>query len=174
MAEQVETDVCVIGAGAGGLSFAAGAAQMGADVILLEKDEMGGDCLNYGCIPSKALIAAAQAAHTIRSAERFGVGSAEPKINLEKVRDHIRGVIADIAPQDSQERLQGLGVRVIRARGRFSGPRSIAAGDYDIFAKRIIISTGSGPTIPNINGLDKVSFFTNETIFDNSNLNSNT
>lgn len=168
MAEQVETDVCVIGGGAGGLSFAAGAAQMGANVTLLEKNEMGGDCLNYGCIPSKALIAAARTAHTIRSAERFGLGSAEPKINLERVRDHIRGVVADIAPHDSQERFQELGVRVIRAHGRFTGPRSIAAGGYDIFAKRIIISTGSAPAIPNINGLDKVPFFTNETIFDNS------
>ena len=89
MAAQVETDVCVIGGGAGGLSFAAGAAQMGANVILLEKNKMGGDCLNYGCIPSKALITAARAAHTIRSAERFGVGSAEPKVNLKKVRDII-------------------------------------------------------------------------------------
>ena len=166
MAELVETDVCVIGAGAGGLSFAAGAAQMGANVVLLEKDKMGGDCLNYGCIPSKALIAAAHAAHAIRSAERFGIESAEPLINFEKVHDHIRGVIADIAPQDSQERFQELGVRVIREHGRFSGPRSVVAGDYEIFAKRIIISTGSAPAIPLITGLNRVPFFTNETIFD--------
>ena len=168
MTEQIETDVCVIGGGAGGLSFAAGAAQMGANVILLEKNKMGGDCLNYGCIPSKALITASRAAQTIRSAERFGVGSAELKVNFKKIRDHIRGVVADIAPHDSEERFQALGVRVIRSHGRFSGPRSIAAGDYEIFAKRIIISTGSAPAIPDISGLDKVPFFTNETIFDNS------
>ena len=166
MGERIETDVCVIGAGSGGLSFAAGAVQMGADVVLLEKGEMGGDCLNYGCVPSKALIAAGHAAYAVRSASRFGVEAAEPTIDHEKVRTHVKSVIADIAPHDSQERFEELGVRVIREHGRFSGPRTVVAGDYEIFAKRIIISTGSSPAVLPIPGLDTVPFFTNETIFD--------
>ena len=166
MGERIETDVCVIGAGSGGLSFSAGAVQMGADVILLEKGEMGGDCLNYGCVPSKALIAAGRAAHAVRSAKRFGIEVVEPTIDHEKVREHVKGVIADIAPHDSQERFEELGVRVIREHGRFSGPRTIVVGDFEIFANRIIISTGSAPTVPPIPGLDTVPFFTNETIFD--------
>ncbi|MBK19159.1 MAG: dihydrolipoamide dehydrogenase [Rhodospirillaceae bacterium] len=166
MSEQIETDVCVIGAGSGGLSFAAGAAQMGADVVLLEKGEMGGDCLNYGCVPSKALIAAGHAAYAVRSAQRFGVNAGEPQIEHSEVRDHVKGVIAGIAPHDSQERFESLGVRVIREHGRFIDPRTVEAGDYKISAKRIIIATGSAPAIPPIPGLDSVPFFTNETIFD--------
>ncbi|NKB19109.1 MAG: dihydrolipoamide dehydrogenase [Alphaproteobacteria bacterium] len=166
MGERIETDVCVVGAGSGGLSFAAGAVQMGADVVLLEKGEMGGDCLNYGCVPSKALIAAGHAAYAVRSAKRFGVEAAEPTIDHEKVRAHVKGVIADIAPHDSQERFEELGVKVIREHGRFSGHRTVVAGDHEIYAKRIIISTGSVPAVPPITGLDAVPFFTNETIFD--------
>lgn len=166
MGERIETDVCVIGAGSGGLSFAAGAVQMGADVVLLEKGEMGGDCLNYGCVPSKALIAAGHAAYAVQSAGRFGVEATETTIDHDKVRAHVKGVIADIAPHDSQERFEELGVRVIREHGRFSGPRTVVAGEYQIFAKRIIISTGSAPAVPPIPGLDSVPFFTNETIFD--------
>jgi len=166
MGERIETDVCVIGAGSGGLSFVAGAVQMGARVVLLEKGEMGGDCLNYGCVPSKALIAAGHAAHAVHSAKRFGIDAGEPTVDHEKVRAHVKGVIADIAPHDSQERFEKLGARVIREHGRFSGPRTVVAGDFEIFAKRIIISTGSAPAVPPIPGLDTVPFFTNETIFD--------
>jgi len=170
MNERIDTDVCVIGAGAGGLSFAAGAVQMGADVVLLEKGKMGGDCLNYGCVPSKAFIAAGNAAYAVRASVKFGIEPVKPVVNFEKVRDHVRRVIEEISPKDSQGRFEKLGVRVIRERGRFSGRRSIVAGDYEIFAKRIVISTGSTPYVPVINGLDKVPFFTNETIFDHKEL----
>jgi pyruvate/2-oxoglutarate dehydrogenase complex dihydrolipoamide dehydrogenase (E3) component len=140
---------------------------MGADVVLLERDKMGGDCLNYGCVPSKSLLAASHAAQNVRSASRFGVGAADPVIDHSAVRGYVQGVIAAIAPHDSQERFEGFGVRVIREEGRFTGPRTVAAGDYEITAKRTIIATGSSPAVPPIPGLVDSPFFTNETIFDN-------
>ncbi|MBT5048516.1 MAG: FAD-dependent oxidoreductase [Rhodospirillaceae bacterium] len=168
MTEKVKTDLCVIGAGSGGLSVAAGAAQMGARVVLLERAKMGGDCLNYGCVPSKSLLAAGHAAQVIRTANRFGVGATDPVIDHGAVRDHVQGVIAGIAPHDSQERFEGFGVRVIREAGRFTGPRTVVAGDAEITAKRIVIATGSSPAVPPIPGLDAIPYFTNETIFDNA------
>src|SRR5262245_9680457 len=129
MATTLTPDICVIGAGSAGLSVAAGAAQLGAETVLIEAGKMGGDCLNYGCVPSKALLAAAQAAEAQRHAGRFGVQATEPAIDFRAVHDHIHGVIAAIAPHDSEERFAGLGVRVLRARARFTGPREIVAGD---------------------------------------------
>jgi hypothetical protein len=116
MATTIETDLCVIGAGSGGLSVAAGAVQMGARVVLIEKGRMGGDCLNYGCVPSKALIAAAGAADTVRHAGRFGVNGNEPVVDYAALRDHLRGVIAAIAPHDSVERFEALGVTVLQKK----------------------------------------------------------
>ncbi len=166
MTDIVKTDICVIGAGSGGLTVAAGAAQMGARVVLIEKAEMGGDCLNTGCVPSKALLAAAQTAQTIREAGKFGIAAAEPEIDFARVRAHVRGIVDEIAPMDSQERFEGLGVRVIRAPGRFTGPREVAAGSLRIHARRFVIATGSSPAIPDIPGIELVPFLTNETIFD--------
>ncbi|HMA14708.1 MAG TPA: FAD-dependent oxidoreductase, partial [Kiloniellaceae bacterium] len=129
MVTTLETDLCVVGAGSGGLTVAAGAAQMGARVVLVEKGRMGGDCLNYGCVPSKALIAAAAAAEGVRRAGRFGVNGHEPVVDFAAVHDHLQGVIAAIAPHDSVERFQGLGVTVIGAAGRFAAPGALMAGD---------------------------------------------
>jgi len=166
MAKILETDLCVIGGGSGGLSVAAGAVQMGARVVLVEKGRMGGDCLNFGCVPSKALIAAAAAADTVRRAGRFGVNGHEPEVDFAGVRDHVRGVIAAIAPHDSVERFEGLGVTVIQAAARFTGPRELVAGDTAVRAKRFVIATGSSPAVPPIPGLDGVPYLTNETIFE--------
>ena len=166
MTNEITADICVIGGGSGGLSVAAGASQMGADVVLLESGKMGGDCLNYGCVPSKAMIAAAHAAHAVRSAGRFGIDSGEPTVDFEKVHDHVHGVIGAIAPHDSVERFEGMGVRVIQERGRFVGPKRVQAGDTVITAKRIVISTGSRAGVPPIPGLEDVPFLTNETVFD--------
>ena len=115
MADVIKADLCVIGAGSAGLTVAAGGAQMGAKVVLIEKGEMGGDCLNYGCVPSKALLAAAHSAQGFRTAARFGIKAAEPEVDFAAVNDHVRGVIEAIAPMDSQERFEGFGVTVIRA-----------------------------------------------------------
>jgi pyruvate/2-oxoglutarate dehydrogenase complex dihydrolipoamide dehydrogenase (E3) component len=165
MARRINTDICVIGAGSGGLSVAAGAVQMGARVVLIEGGEMGGDCLNAGCVPSKALIAAAKAAHAMRSCTVFGITPVEPDINYAAVKDHVARVIATIAPVDSQERFEGLGCTVIRDWARFTGPREVTAGDQVIRARRFVIATGSRPLVPPIPGLDTVPYLTNETIF---------
>jgi pyruvate/2-oxoglutarate dehydrogenase complex dihydrolipoamide dehydrogenase (E3) component len=166
MAEPIRTDLCVIGAGSGGLAVAAGAVQMGARVVLIEQGKMGGDCLNYGCVPSKSLIAAGRAAHAIRTAGRFGVNGHEPAIDFLGVHDHVKGVIAAIAPHDSQERFERLGVQVIRAHARFVGPREVEADGRRIQARRLVIATGSSPAVPPIPGLADVPHLTNETVFD--------
>jgi pyruvate/2-oxoglutarate dehydrogenase complex dihydrolipoamide dehydrogenase (E3) component len=163
---EIRTDICVIGAGSGGLSVAAGAAQMGASTVLIERGAMGGDCLNYGCVPSKSLIAAARAADTIRHAGRFGVNGHEPRIDFGRVHDHIHGVISAIAPNDSVERFEGLGVKVIRATARFIGPGTVEADGATIKARRFVLATGSRAAHPPIPGLDDVPFLTNETIFE--------
>lgn len=165
MPQKIDADICIIGAGAGGLSVAAGAAQLGRKVVLIEKGEMGGDCLNFGCVPSKALIAAASRAHAMREGDAFGVKCAGPEVDFAAVMDHVRSVIAEIAPHDSQERFEGLGVIVIRSQGAFTGYRTVKAGDAEITAKHFVIATGSSPIIPPIEGLTGVSYLTNETIF---------
>jgi len=163
---NLKTDILVIGAGSGGLSVAAGAVQMGADVILLEGHRMGGDCLNYGCVPSKALIASGKAAHAQAHAAKYGVASVTPKVDYAAAKDHVQDVIAQIAPTDSVERFEGLGVRVIQEYGEFLSPTEVKAGEHIITARRIVISTGSSPFVPPIPGLDSVPYETNETLFD--------
>ena len=158
-------DLIVIGAGAGGLSVASGAAQMGAKVVLIEAGDMGGDCLNHGCVPSKALIAAAAAAQGMRDADRFGVRAVEPEIDFAAVMDHVAGVIAEIAPHDSQERFEGLGVRVIRGWARFTGPTSVEVNGETLTARRIVVATGSRPFVPPVPGLEAAGYLTNETVF---------
>jgi pyruvate/2-oxoglutarate dehydrogenase complex dihydrolipoamide dehydrogenase (E3) component len=166
MTTTLTPDMCVIGAGSAGLSVAAGAAQLGAETVLIEAHKMGGDCLNYGCVPSKALLAVAQAAEAQRHAGRLGVQANEPVIDFRAVHDHIHGVIAAIAPHDSEARFTGLGVRVLRARARFIGPREIVAGDARIRARRFVIATGSSPLVPPLPGLERTPYLTNETVFD--------
>ena len=164
--QRIKCDLLVIGAGSGGLSVAAGASQMGADVVLLEGHKMGGDCLNYGCVPSKALLASAKAAYGAAHSSAFGVADQVPQADYAAAKDHVQDVIDTIAPVDSQERFEGFGVRVIRALGRFISPREVEAGDHVISARRIVIATGSSPLVPPIPGLDQVPYETNETLFD--------
>ncbi len=166
MTESIAVDLCVIGAGAGGLSVAAGASQMGASVVLFERGAMGGDCLNVGCVPSKALLAAGHAAHTARSAGRFGLDAAVRPVDWPRVREHVRGVIAAIAPIDSVERYEGLGVRVIQAHARFVGSREVEGGGVRVRAKFMVIATGSVPSVPPVPGLAEVPYLTNESIFE--------
>lgn len=163
--ERIETDICVIGAGSGGLSVAAGAVQMGARVVLIEGAEMGGDCLNHGCVPSKALIAAAAAAEAQRGSARFGISAVEPAVDFGAVKDHVADVIAAIAPVDSQERFEALGCLVIRDWGRFVSPREVEAGGRRIRARRFVIATGSRAAVPPVPGIEGVPYLTNETVF---------
>ena len=159
-------DIAIIGAGSGGWSVAAGAAQLGARVVLVEKAKMGGDCLNYGCVPSKSLIAAADAAQTVRTAGQFGVNGHEPAIDFAKVNAHVHDVIARIAPQDSVERFERLGCKVIQAAARFVGPTEIEAGGNRFTARRVVVATGSRPFVPPIPGIHDVKTYTNENIFE--------
>ncbi|MCW2306553.1 dihydrolipoyl dehydrogenase family protein [Rhodobium gokarnense] len=166
MSETLTPDICVIGAGSGGLTVAAAAASFGVPVVLIEKGEMGGDCLNTGCVPSKALIAAAKHAHAFSTGEPFGIAAQVPAIDFEKVNAHVHDVIAGIAPHDSEERFEGLGVTVIRAEARFTDRDTVVAGGTTIKARRFVVAAGSSPAVPPIDGLAGVPYLTNETIFD--------
>ena len=164
--KRLTPDICVIGAGSGGLTVAAAAAAFGVDVVLIEKGRMGGDCLNYGCVPSKALIAAGKHAHAIAEGPKFGVNASDVEIDFAKVHDHIHSVIAAIAPNDSVERFRAMGVNVIEAEGRFKNRKTVVAGEYEIAARRFVVATGSSAFVPPIPGLDTVDYLTNETIFE--------
>ncbi len=165
MSQRLEVDICVIGAGSGGLSVAVGASQMGARVALVEKGRMGGDCLNYGCVPSKALLAAGHAAQGVRQAGRFGISTNLSEINGKKTFDHVQGTIDAIAPHDSVERFEGLGVTVVQETARFIDRQEVQAGDTTIKAKRFVVATGSRAFVPPTPGLDETPFLTNETLF---------
>jgi pyruvate/2-oxoglutarate dehydrogenase complex dihydrolipoamide dehydrogenase (E3) component len=165
MAEVLKPDLCVIGAGSGGLSVAAAAAMFGTPVVLVERGAMGGDCLNVGCVPSKALIAAADLVHEIRGAGRFGVTTGAPQVHFDRVGRHVRSVIDAIAPNDSIERFTALGVRVIQGEASFLDRRTVRVGEQEIQARRFVVATGSRPAIPDIPGLASVPYLTNETIF---------
>lgn len=165
---QIKADICIIGAGSGGLSVAAGAAQLGRKVVLIERHKMGGDCLNYGCVPSKSLIAAASHARAIRRAQEFGVDAGEAKVDYARVMKHVHSVIAAIEPNDSVERFEKLGVKVIKAAAKFMSAGEVEAGEDRITAKHFVVATGSSPAKPPIPGLDQTPHFTNETVFDNT------
>jgi pyruvate/2-oxoglutarate dehydrogenase complex dihydrolipoamide dehydrogenase (E3) component len=167
MPKQRAFDLVVIGAGAAGLSVAAVAAQLGVPVALIERNRMGGDCLNFGCVPSKALLAAARHAAAIRAASRFGVVAGEPQVDFARVLDHVHHAIAEIAPNDSEERFIGLGATVIRGEARFTGPDTVAVNGETLKARRIVIAAGARAFLPPIPGLDTVPYLTNETLWEN-------
>ncbi len=186
---MAEFDIAVIGAGSAGLSVANAAARLGLRTVIVERAEMGGDCLNAGCVPSKALLAAGRAAQAARGAGRFGVGLGEPAIDWAGVRAHVRGAIAAIAPVDSQERYEGLGCVVLRGAARFVAPDTLAValrgevtrpgagtlrgaggvggsgGERRLTAGRIVVAAGSRPVLPAVPGLADVLYLTNETLF---------
>jgi len=170
MTRRFAPDLCVIGAGSGGLAVAAGAAQMGAEVVLVERGAMGGDCLNFGCVPSKSLLATARLANLWRRSSELGISYTRPRVDFAAVADGVQRVIAEIAPNDSVERFEALGVRVLHAEARFTGPRTVCAGDAEIRPRRFVIATGSRPATPPIRGLRDVPYLTNETVFANRRL----
>jgi pyruvate/2-oxoglutarate dehydrogenase complex dihydrolipoamide dehydrogenase (E3) component len=165
MVESLTPDICVIGGGPGGLSVAAAAAAFGVPTVLVERHKMGGDCLNTGCVPSKALLAAARRAELTRNAKPFGVDVRDVGVNFADVHRRINAVIAAVAPTDSAERFTGLGVRVIHADAKFKDRSTVLAGDFEIRARRFVIATGSTSAVPEIPGLDSGSFLTNESVF---------
>lgn len=158
-------DVIVIGAGAGGLTAAGGCAMLGLNAALIERGEMGGDCLNSGCVPSKAIIAAAHRAHDFRDAAKFGIESAEPKVDFPAVHRHIHEAIATIAPEDSQERFEEMGVEVIRGEAKMLSDRDVEVNGRTLTAPRIVLAVGSKPFVPPIDGLNDVDYLTNESLW---------
>jgi pyruvate/2-oxoglutarate dehydrogenase complex dihydrolipoamide dehydrogenase (E3) component len=158
-------DLVVIGGGTAGLVCAAGAAGLGARVALIERDRLGGDCLNTGCVPSKAILRSARAAGEARSGRRVGVHS-EPRVDFQAVMARMRARRADIAPHDAAARLRALGVDVFFGRAAFASRRAVSVGDALLRFRKAAIATGSRPAIPPISGLDAVSFLTNESVFD--------
>ncbi len=167
MSDELKPDICVIGGGAGGIAVAAGAAQLGAKVVLVERGLMGGDNLHRGSVPSKALLAAANRAHNARQTRSFGIAPMTPAVNMRALGEHIQGVIAAIAPNEFPERLAGYGVQVIRGFAKFESKDALSVDNRRILARNFVIATGSAPAIPAIAGLDKVPHFTNETLFSN-------
>ena len=166
MEKLIKADVCVIGGGAGGLSFAAAAVQMGASVIVIEKGKMGGDCLHHGCVPSKAILASGRIAKYIRESKAYGIIDNKVSADYKRVRKHIRESIADIEPHDSAARFESLGVHVIHGFASFKNKKEVQVGDSIIRAKRFIVATGSSAKAPAIPGLDQTQYYTNESIFD--------
>ncbi|NBB14610.1 FAD-dependent oxidoreductase [Caulobacter sp. SLTY] len=164
--ERIRADLAIIGAGSGGLSVAAGAAQLGLKVVLFEKGEMGGDCLNYGCVPSKALIASAEAAHRARHSGPLGVAAADVTVDFVAVMARVHKVIEEIAPIDSQERFEGLGVRVVRETARFRDRRTVESDSVRVTARKVVIASGSRAAVPPIPGLEASPYLTNESIFE--------
>lgn len=164
--KNLKVDLCVIGAGAAGLSVAGGAAMLGLDVVLYEAGEMGGECLNTGCVPSKALLAAAKRAQYVRTAGALGVRVSEPEIDFGAVMKHVHGAIAGIAPHDSQERFETMGAAVIREQAYFVSQDCVESDSACVTAKRFVLATGSDPVIPPIPGIETVPYLTNETLFD--------
>lgn len=163
---ELRPDICVIGAGPGGLAAAAAAAAMGVPVVLIEKGRMGGQSLNTGSVPSKALLAAAEHANVLRSGARFGVKIVRSGIDFAAVNAHVRRAVEAIAPQDAAERFVGLGVRVIAGVARFKDAKTVAVDRTTIKARRFIIATGSSPLVPAIPGLSEAPYLTAETVFD--------
>jgi pyruvate/2-oxoglutarate dehydrogenase complex dihydrolipoamide dehydrogenase (E3) component len=166
MAQVLKPDICVIGAGSGGLSVAAAANAFGVPVVLIEKGKFGGECLNTGCVPSKALIAAAERANGFAAGAKFGIKTQRASVPFSAIHDHVHEVIAAIAPNDSRERFAGLGVRVIEGAARFTDKRTVAVGEFEIKARRFVVATGSSPVVPPIPGLADIGYLTNESVFD--------
>lgn len=159
-------NVVVIGAGTAGLVTAAGTAALGGRVALIERHKMGGDCLNFGCVPSKALISSARLVHQLARGEDWGLERQTARFALERVFERMRARRAEIAPNDSQARFESLGVDVFRGEARFLSPHEVEVAGQRLHAKNFVIATGTRPALPEIDGLLEVPFFTNETIFD--------
>jgi pyruvate/2-oxoglutarate dehydrogenase complex dihydrolipoamide dehydrogenase (E3) component len=159
-------NVVVIGAGTAGLVTAAGTAGLGGRVALIERHKMGGDCLNYGCVPSKALIRSSRVAALLRRADRFGFDPAALQVDYARVAGRMRALRARIAPNDSVERFTGLGVEVVLGAARFESSGSVRVGDRVLRARHFVIAAGGRAAVPSIPGLQEAGFQTNETIFE--------
>lgn len=161
----VEYDVVIIGGGSGGLVVASAAAQLNAKVALVEKDRLGGDCLWFGCVPSKSLLHASRVAHEVKNSSRFGIYSTPPDIQFSEATGYVQQVISNIQPNDSPERFENLGVEVIFGEGEFKDENTFTVNGRDLKARAFVVSTGSRPKVPPIEGIEQAGFLTNEQVF---------
>lgn len=162
---QFDYDIVVIGAGSAGLVTSYIASAVNAKVALVEKHKMGGDCLNTGCVPSKALIRAARAAHEIRTASRFGVTAGDPQIDFAKVMGHVHQAISAIEPHDSVERYNGLGIEVYQDHATLISPWEMQVGDKTVSARHIVLATGARPRVPQLPGIEGAPVLTSENLW---------
>ena len=165
MSREKDYDLCIIGGGAAGLVTAAGAATLGAKVILIEKNKLGGECLYTGCVPSKALIHSANTAYSINTAKQVGLSVNLNVVDQSAVMQHVDDVIKRIEPNDSPERFQKLGVEILFSKAKFVNAETLSVGQQTITAKNFVLATGSRPAIPSIKGIDTIDYHTHETIF---------
>ncbi len=163
-------DIVIIGAGSGGLTAAAFAAQLGAKVALIEQNRIGGDCTWTGCVPSKAILKAAKIAHDVRNAGTYGIVTSPPTINMQRVRDYVQSAIREVYQYETPDALRQTGVDLIEARAHFVDPHMIGAGQQTIRANAFLITTGGHAVIPPIPGLTQTEFVTYEQIFENDRL----
>ncbi|NEZ60135.1 FAD-dependent oxidoreductase, partial [Adonisia turfae] len=161
----VEYDLVVIGGGSAGLVAASAGAQLKARVALVEKHLLGGDCLHYGCVPSKSLIHAGQVAHHVRTGSQFGIYTSKPTIKFEEAINHVQNVIGIIQEHDSTERFEALGVDVFYGSGQFTDSKTFEVNGKQLKGRNFLISTGSRPAIPPIEGIKEAGFLTNEQVF---------
>lgn len=161
----VEYDIVIIGGGSGGLVVASAAAQLKAKVALVEKDRLGGDCLWFGCVPSKSLLHASRIAYEVKTGSRFGIYTAPPDIQFSEAIAHVQKVISTIQPHDSPEHFEGLGVEVIFGEGQFKDKKTFTVNGRDLKARAFVVSTGSRPQVPPIEGIKEAGFLTNEQVF---------
>ena len=163
---KFDRDIVVIGAGSGGLVSALIGAAVKAKVSLIERHQMGGDCLNTGCVPSKALIRSAKLMHQIKHSANFGIESATGEINFAKTMERVHQVVKTIEPHDSVERYTGLGVDVIKGEGKITSPWTVEVNGKTLTTRNIIVATGASPFVPPIPGLDSINYLTSENLWD--------
>jgi pyruvate/2-oxoglutarate dehydrogenase complex dihydrolipoamide dehydrogenase (E3) component/uncharacterized membrane protein YdjX (TVP38/TMEM64 family) len=164
--EKYDTNLVVIGAGSAGLVTAYIAAAVKARVTLIEKHKMGGDCLNYGCVPSKALIRSAKFMSQVARSREFGIGKADAEFDFAEVMERIQQVVRRIEPHDSVERYTGLGVDVIQGEARVTSPWSVEVGGRTIRTRNIVVASGGRPFVPPIEGIDEVDYYTSDNLWD--------
>ncbi len=164
--EKFDQDIVVLGAGSGGLVSAYIGAVVKAKVTLIEKSRMGGDCLNTGCVPSKALIRSSKLMNNIKHSEKYGVQHATGEVDFAKTMQRVHDVIARIEPHDSVERYSSLGVNVIEGEGRITSPWTVDVNGKTLTTRNIIIATGGSPFVPPIPGLDKVNYLTSHNLWE--------
>jgi dihydrolipoamide dehydrogenase len=164
--DQFDTNLVVIGAGAAGLVTSYIAAAVKAKVTLIEKNKMGGDCLNYGCVPSKALLRSAKLLSHVARSREFGIHSASAEFDFGEVMERVQQVIRDIEPHDSIERYSGLGVDVVQGEARITSPWSVEVNGTTIRCRNIVVATGGRPFVPPIEGLDQIDYYTSDTLWE--------